>query len=441
MSMTCTICDKHYTEELRRKVTCAHCGFSACRACTRTYIETANANPGCMNPKCFKEWDRDFINRNFPTSWINGQYRELRRNLLVEQEKALLPSSQVMVNNYRLAASVLMHIEHLDDNIEQLQQKLKLLRRKRSEAYTTYVNASANNYRGRNDGIKNVYSNKACPNEACRGFLDAAEWRCGLCRVSVCRTCYVALTPGEPHTCRADDVASMQVIEESSKPCPNCHMAIVKTDGCDQMWCTSCHTAFSWTTGDIVRGRIHNPMYYAHQARPREVGDIPCGGLCHLSQLREAFLGTAVGMHLANTSEFYKHPLFSFHQLVQETSEVQKRLHRLRSVHNRLDHSDLRLQYLLDRISEEQWKSMLYSRENLREKNIMIRQVYETFLWSVSETLSAFVTGQMDLSTASEQLKFLQKAANTGLSNIESGFGLKCPRIKLPTFVMGRSYR
>jgi len=34
---------------------------------------------------------------------------------------------------------------------------------------------------------------------------------------------------------------------------------------CDQMYCVSCHTAFSWRTGQIENGYIHNPEYFRYR--------------------------------------------------------------------------------------------------------------------------------------------------------------------------------
>lgn len=54
---------------------------------------------------------------------------------------------------------------------------------------------------------------------------------------------------------------------------------------CDQMYCVKCHTAFSWRTGQLERGTIHNPEYYRWMREngkniPRNPLDVPydpCG--------------------------------------------------------------------------------------------------------------------------------------------------------------------
>ena len=49
------------------------------------------------------------------------------------------------------------------------------------------------------------------------------------------------------------------------------------------MWCTQCHVAFSWRTGEIDHGNIHNPHALAWKRKNGNLGrnlrDVPCGGL------------------------------------------------------------------------------------------------------------------------------------------------------------------
>ena len=116
----------------------------------------------------------------------------------------------------------------------------------------------------------------------------AVECTCGTC---FCFTCQQE--PHDPvHSCEVaktwlDKVAAegenVSWVLANTKPCPNCSELISKINGCDQMWCTSCHTAFSWNTGLEDKGAvIHNPHYYQYQREvnngviPRNPGDNPC---------------------------------------------------------------------------------------------------------------------------------------------------------------------
>ena len=130
---------------------------------------------------------------------------------------------------------------------------------------------------------KTVSNGRKCPDENCRGFLST-QWKCGLCEKWACPECHVIKgdTRDADHTCDPDTLATAQLLSKDTKPCPKCSTPIHKIEGCDQMWCTQCHTGFSWKRGTI-ENRVHNPHYYEWQRlngggrAPRNVGDFECG--------------------------------------------------------------------------------------------------------------------------------------------------------------------
>lgn len=100
-----------------------------------------------------------------------------------------------------------------------------------------------------------------CAATGCEGFLDTS-WKCTICSKQVCRTCREIVVTAAEHTCNPEIVESIKAIRLGTKPCPKCASLISKVDGCDQMWCTQCHTAFSWNTGEIQTTVVHNPHYF-----------------------------------------------------------------------------------------------------------------------------------------------------------------------------------
>jgi len=64
------------------------------------------------------------------------------------------------------------------------------------------------------------------------------------------------------HVCNENDLATAKLLEKDTKPCPKCNMGIFKIDGCNQMFCTKCNTAFDWLTRKIMNVNIHNPHYF-----------------------------------------------------------------------------------------------------------------------------------------------------------------------------------
>ena len=119
-----------------------------------------------------------------------------------------------------------------------------------------------------------------CPGDDCRGFLST-QYKCDICKINVCPKCRAIKTEG--HECKKEDIESTELIKKETKGCPQCGIPIFKISGCDQMWCIECKVAFSWRTGNIETGNIHNPHYYQWRRNQgnavRNPGDLVCGGL------------------------------------------------------------------------------------------------------------------------------------------------------------------
>lgn len=61
-------------------------------------------------------------------------------------------------------------------------------------------------------------------------------------------------------TCNREIYETCKYIMKDSKQCPKCNTYIHKTEGCDQMFCTNCHSCFNWKTLIIINPKhVHNP--------------------------------------------------------------------------------------------------------------------------------------------------------------------------------------
>jgi hypothetical protein len=110
-----------------------------------------------------------------------------------------------------------------------------------------------------------------CTTEKCSGYFmhdDGDVKNIGECKICKNISCVECLTKLESkhskHVCDPGLVATVKLLKESTVPCPNCKTSVSKIQGCDQMFCTSCNTAFDWKTGEKVSGRIHNPHYFEY---------------------------------------------------------------------------------------------------------------------------------------------------------------------------------
>lgn len=260
--MSCNICVEAFNKSSRKKITCDFCSYSACTACTRTYILSSTDLPHCMN--CKKEWSRKVLVNKFSKSFINKEIKIHKEKIFFEREKALLPATQPIVERQ-------LRKEEIKKTINELRYKIRALNR---ELYSLD---------GRSLDEEKKQFVRACPSNSCRGFLST-QWKCGLCNIYTCSECHSLKGPNRDseHTCVPEDIETAKLLAKDTKTCPKCACLIHKIDGCDQMWCVQCHTAFNWKTGRIESGVIHNPEYFRwmqlrNHHLERNPLDVQCG--------------------------------------------------------------------------------------------------------------------------------------------------------------------
>ena len=175
-------------------------------------------------------------------------------------------------------------------------------------------------------------------------------------------------------------------------------MTVVRN--CDQMWCTQdgCQTAFSWNTGHIVTGVVHNPHYYDWLRRqnngqmPRQAGDIPCGGLPNAWQFTRLLQNTSL-------SVVERALIATIHRCFGDIIHVRLPDFPARRLAN--TNKDIDVKYLMNELSELEWQKMLEQRETRFERKKEIGQILTTFAHVGSEMIR---TIEAEATTATRHL-------------------------------------
>lgn len=409
--MECDICTEKINKTTRRLCTCMYCDGKACLMCVKTNIKDSSV-VFCMF--CKKEWqDLDFLKTTFGPTYMNTEYREIREKFLLDREVALLPETQLVIE-------VMKRNEQYEEKIYDLERGISDIRR----IIQRYRRAIANNQPfDENISDEEIRQERKqfirkCPKDDCRGFLST-QWKCGICESNVCKDCLVIKSNDEnapPHACNPDDVKTAELIAKETKPCPKCGTYIYKIDGCDQMWCTSCHAAFSWKSGQIVTDRVHNPHFYEWQRQtnggeaPRVEGDNPG---CHNGDdfVEIQIFRRSICEKLFPTEEpryFHRLPLpkeyiflHGMHRIATHISGVEiKRIFPP-------DNQDLRINYLQNLINQVYFKYYLRLRQQKYDRIVAFNEVFEMFVGATNTILVNIMNDKQTLVEGAEQAKNL----------------------------------
>ena len=429
MTNECNICLEPYNKQIKidneifrtgNKITCTKCNYSTCTHCTKRFLLESINDPQCMN--CKHPWNREFMCSNFTKAFVNKEYKECREKILFDREKALIPATMEIINR--------------EKKIKDLLEEKEELRRKMEQQLYDFDVKIWNLQNHRNTNKKSCFVRK-CRVENCKGYLSS-QWKCGLCDTHTCKSCHVIIgkriknedgTYQLPeHTCNDDDIKTAMLLSKDTKNCPKCSVPISKIDGCDQMWCVGCKTAFSWKNGDIITGRFHNPHYYEWLRNnsengeiPREPGDNPCeitlntlltylsnilynsSNITNYADVSNDIKGLIrannhYGLRRIKNNLKYKEYLLSY------VIEFFTNLHRfcihisdiniadidnfcLTNDDNNLFNYNLKVRkdYLEDKCTEEYFKKEIQKKEKKKLKLIDRKQIYQTFINVVND--------------------------------------------------------
>uniref|UniRef100_A0A6C0H610 RING-type domain-containing protein n=1 Tax=viral metagenome TaxID=1070528 RepID=A0A6C0H610_9ZZZZ len=371
---------------------CYDCKYECCIKCMKQYLLSSKKDVNCINCGTIILYDR-FI-KLFDKKWRLGVYKEYKKELLYEKEMLMCPLTLGRMKEDKdkneLIKILSKDLDEYDGIVKEKQKKkneiyrsIELLRYKISEIdkdikelYMPPINLlkkKINEIKNRKMIVKNKYNYK-CITENCKGYLNEL-YKCDLCETSFCSNCFTKKE--KEHKCDNNLVLTCNEIKTNAKPCPKCNEFIMKIDGCDQMFCVMCGTAFSWKTGKVENGIIHNPHAHSFFEKHPELMVINrcVERIPNYEMIHKINDGIILNLY-RRVAEFNQ---YKMERIVNYLSD------------NNIDlNDDIREKYLKNMINDKEMKRMIflrYKRLNYKKTELKIIldsvDVLENILWKV----------------------------------------------------------
>lgn len=421
--MECTVCCEPYNKSKRKPISCSFCEYMVCASCIKMYLLDSFHKPHCMN--CKKEWIHEFISHHLG-SFMKTEYRDKREQLLFEREKSYIPSMIPLAEREKKIKTLNKHIQVLQDELMRWYEYVdtygcldtynerKKERRDIKRTICALMEARTSLFHTELREERKTFVMK-CIVPTCKGFLSS-RYKCGLCSILVCKDCHLELD--QEHKCNMDTVSTIIELKKSTKSCPSCHCPIYKTEGCDQMWCIQCHTAFSWKTGRVETGIIHNPHYFEFMKQrghvARNAHDVVCGGLPDYHAVYDLSLGHAYSPDQINYLRIMYEDLAHYRE---DTLRL-----RLPNEQEQVNNTDLLLRYIMDEINEPHFKSNLYVREQKRQRGLEERQILEAYVSIGEEAFRKMVQHHMTFYEFLHEMEEIKTYTYRGLEALEDRY-------------------
>lgn len=372
---------------------------------------------------------------------MTNEYSTHRSNIMLEKELSMIPDTMELAGRRRM----INEIREKQAAIDQKRIKLYEAIRGLNKQYNAYTEEIYVLERSGCSGQRRKFI-MACPGESCRGFLSS-QYKCEICCLWTCNKCSTIIgdSKDDPHECNEDAVASTDLIRESTKPCPTCGIRITKISGCDQMWCVECKTAFSWKTGAIERGVVHNPHFFEYQGANQ--GGRRGLGMCNndnvlpfhdfnniiIRPLRIFFANNDEPVPKQISDIRYIYAIYA-HMNYYELTVARANIQTLTNNENE------RVMYILGEITMDELKDMVTTKDRRRRRIVEISNVTEIYCEVSKDIINSIVnfpTPNMDdlvdlvrhINECYIQIEKIREYCNRQWREISAVHGIKTPLI------------
>jgi hypothetical protein len=385
-------CDTCITE-YSTLIVCTKCEYKSCKVCIDKFLCESINEPNCMS--CKHPFTREFLITSMGSSWYDNKYKNTRKAVLLDREKAMFPATMEFAEEYkknqRFLKEYITRLERGEGILAELERG--------EEGIPAEILASTDGVSDKKTVTKSKVYTK-CPVEKCTGMLNDAN-ECISCDAKVCSKCCEVKEAEHVHVCDPNTVETMKLLTKDTKNCPKCTTPIHRSEGCYQMWCTCCHTTFHYRTLEILTERIHNPEYTDWLKNNTITitiqGDGDCNVLEYTTFNRVFGRNTPLANSCINIFERIEHVRAII------LAPVQHRLEKLTSEDTRTLN---RAQFMIGKIDETKYKTLLFKSYKQVQRWSDVRDLLNMYITTLTNILTNVIVTK-DLANLQFEIKTL----------------------------------
>jgi hypothetical protein len=208
---SCEVCCEDFNTTKFCLIVCPRCPYRACKSCHERYLLSSISVPHCMN--CRNRWTYKDLLTLFSPTFVNTTFRKQRGKYLLDRAKSHIPLAMPYVETELELKKINDELKPLFAECKELRKNMHAIRyssstkdqKKLDTLYMSYYSKSLllsqknqikntliqSSYSRRNRRRTETYTafEEPCPVNDCRGFIEKATSRCGICKTFVCRKC------------------------------------------------------------------------------------------------------------------------------------------------------------------------------------------------------------------------------------------------------------